>query len=141
VHVAAVCTINLLLLSVVMFLPANDTYRIDRWVWERGQKGAVVLYTLDEWPKHFTGSTSDTFYRSHNLVLSPVESADQLRAARRDAPVYVYYRGYDPPELIARLGVCTPLLRSYPVWLGRLASFVKSTNVHLATICRMDATR
>jgi hypothetical protein len=140
-HVAAVCAINLLLLSIVMFLPASDTYRIDRWLWERGQEGPFVLYTLDEWPKHLTGYMTETFYERRTVMLSRVESADQLRAARTHPPVYVYYQGFDTPDLIASVGVCTPLQRSYAVWLARLAWFVHSTKVQLATICRLEVTR
>ena len=143
-HLAAVCTLNLLLLSVVMFLPASDTYRIDRWLWKRGQEGPFVLYTLDQWPTPFIGPigpTSQTFYGSGNVTLAPITSADQLRAARIHRPAYVYYRGFDPPFLLASVGVCAPLQRGYPVWLARLVSLIDAGKVQLETICRLDATR
>jgi hypothetical protein len=51
----------------------------------------------------------------------------------------VYYRGIEPPGLLTSVGRCTPILRTLPVWLGRVSDFTHWLDVHPATLCRLTA--
>jgi hypothetical protein len=132
--------INVLLLCVAMFLPANDSYRLDRWLWEQGRHGDITLYAIDASLGHAGDSLTDTFYASQNVVVSRVQTLGQLRAAASHGSAFVYYSGVDPPGVVAAVGVCTPILRTFPVWLARLAWFATPLSVHVGTVCRLDST-
>jgi len=138
VTVLSAFTINVLLLCVAMFVPANDTYRLDRWLWEQGRHGDVTLYSLDASLGRAPDSFTDTFYVSRHVVVSRVQTLGQLRAAASHGSALVYYLGFDPPGLIDAVGVCTPILRTFPVWLARLAWFATPLSVHIGTVCRVS---
>jgi hypothetical protein len=73
------------------------------------------------------------------VIVLPVQSADQLRAAAGRDSVVVYYRGIEPPALVTIVGTCTPILRTFPVWLGRISDVIHVLDVHPATLCRLAA--
>ena len=134
-----VCTVNVALLCVAISVPANDTYRLDRWLWEQSQRTDITLYTVNMAPYHSPDSMTNTFYTSRHVVVSPVETADQLHAAVSHGSAFVYYWGVDPPAFVTRVGTCTPVLRTFPVWLWRLLAPTTLLDVQVATICRLDA--
>jgi phosphatidylinositol glycan class B len=138
VTLLSACAINVLLLCVAIFVPANDTYRLDRWLWEQGRHGALTLYALDGSPGHAPDPVTDTFYASQNVVVSRVRTLGQLRAAAAHGSAFVYYLGFDPPGLVAAAGGCTPILRTFPAWLARLAWFATPLGVHIGTVCRLN---
>jgi phosphatidylinositol glycan class B len=137
--VISLCAVNLVLLCVAIVMPTNDTYLLDRWLWQASRSGDVTLYALDP-PYHTPDSTTNTFYTSQNVIVSPVERVEQLRAAAGRGSALVYYRGIEPPGLVTSVGTCTPILRTFPVWLGRVSDFTHLLDVHLATLCRLAAT-
>jgi phosphatidylinositol glycan class B len=137
--VLSLCAVNLVLLGVVISLPANDTYRLDRWLWEASRRNEVALYALDPPPYLSPDPMTDTFYTSHRVIVSPVASEGELRVAAGRGSVVVYYRGIEPPGLVTRVGRCTPILRTLPVWLGRVSDLTHWLDVHPATLCRLTA--
>lgn len=136
--ILSACAINVVLLSVAISLPANDSYRLDRWLWEQGRHGDVTLHALDALPDRAIDSVTDTFYAPPNLVVSRVQTVGQLSAAASHDSAFVYYLGFDPPALVAGAGECTPILRTFPAWLARLAWFATPLGVHIGTVCRLD---
>jgi hypothetical protein len=136
--VISLCAVNLALLCVTIFMPTNDTDRLDRWLWTASRGGDVTLYALDP-PYDPPDSTTNTFYRSQNVMVFPVERVEQLRAAAGQGSALVYYRGIEPPGLVTSVGTCTPILRTFPAWLGRVSDFTHVLDVHLATLCRLAA--
>jgi phosphatidylinositol glycan class B len=137
--VFSLCAVNLVLLGVVISIPANDTYRLNRWLWEASRRNELTLYALDTPPYLGPDPMTDTFYTSHRVIVSPVESAGQLRAAAGQGSIVVYYRGIEPPGLVTSVGPCTPILRTLPVWLGRVSDSTHWLDVHPATLCRLTA--
>lgn len=135
----SLCTVNVVLLCVVIFIPVNDTYRLDRWLWEASRRDELTLYALNTPPYHSPDPMTNTFYTSRKVIVSPVERVDQLHAAVGHGSALVYYWGIEPPEFVTSVGTCTPILRTFPVWLGRLSSFSNLLDVHPATLCRLAA--
>jgi phosphatidylinositol glycan class B len=137
--VISLCAVNLVLLCVVISIPTNDTFRLDRWLWEASRRDDVTLYALDTPPYHSPDPMTNTFYTSQNVIVVPVERVDQLRAAAGQGSAVVYYWGIDPPALVTSVGTCTPILRTFPVWLGRVSDMTHLLDVHPATLCRLAA--
>jgi hypothetical protein len=107
-------------------------------LWDASRSGDVTLYAIDP-PYHTPEAMTNTFYRSRNVVVSPVERVEQLRAAARQGTALVYYQGIEPPRLVTGVGTCTPILRTFPVWVGRVSDFTHLLDVHLATLCSLAA--
>ena len=137
VTVLSACAINVLLLCGAIFVPANDTYRLDRWLWERGRHGDVTLYAPEASPYQLSDSVTNSFYASPNVVVSRVQTLGQLRAAAAHGSAFVYYVGFDLPGLVAAAGVCTPILRTFPAWLARLPWLATALSVRLGTVCQL----
>jgi hypothetical protein len=136
--VAVACAVNIALLAVTISIPANDTNRLDRWLWEQSRRGDVTLYAVDALPFHGQDALTNSFYVSPRVRISRVETPGPLLAAVGGGPAYVYYTGVDPPALVAHVGACTPVLRTFPEWLGRLTSFSTVFDVHVGTVCRLE---
>ena len=70
----SLCAVNLVLLCVVIFIPANDTYRLERWLWDASRRDDLTVYALNTPP-----------YRSPDPMTEHVlhESA-RHRVARRE---------------------------------------------------------
>jgi hypothetical protein len=137
-NVAAFSAINFLALSVAIVSPANDSIRLDQWLWEYGRQLRPGIYAFDERSTGLPGNVTESFYRS-DVAMMPFTSLDQMRAARVASPVFVYYRGAAPAALTT--ANCTPVLRTYPAWLTGLPAFTRLTNVQPASICRLDVPR
>jgi hypothetical protein len=62
-HTAAWCTINALLLGVAISVPTNDTYRLDRWLWDQSRTGPITgTQSADR--HEASDTTTNSFYRS-----------------------------------------------------------------------------
>jgi GPI mannosyltransferase 3 len=138
VNMALWSGVNGLLLCAVILVPVSDSYRVERWLWEQGLGGPMTVYTVGEAPYHLTGNTTSSFYRSKNVALVPIESAQPLDAAPVSASTYVYYRGAEVPAVVLARGACLPVLRTLPVWLTGLETVVRLSGFDQSTICRMD---
>jgi phosphatidylinositol glycan class B len=136
--VISLCAVNLALLCATIVMPSNDTYRLDRWLWNASRRGDVTLYALDP-PYQTPDSITNTFYRSQNVIVVPVERVEQLSAAAGQGSALVYYQGIEPPGLVTSVGTCPPILRTFPVWLGRVSDLTHLLDVHLATLCHLTA--
>ena len=120
-NVASWCAINVLLLTVAIVVPVNDTYRLDRWLWEHSRNGRITVYTVGLPPDHQSDTVTRSFYSSANVVLTPIEAADRAGAA---------------------FGACEPVVRTFPVWLKAWLEHVKwLADPDQSTICRLDARR
>jgi GPI mannosyltransferase 3 len=135
-NIAAFCAVNLLVLSVAIVLPGNDSIRLDQWLWEYGRQPRPTIYA---WEGRIIGvpdKVTNSFYRS-DVAIVPFTSLDQLPAAGAASPVFVYHVGAAPAALTAKN--CTPVLRTYPAWLTGLPAFTRLTNIQPASVCRLDA--
>jgi phosphatidylinositol glycan class B len=131
--------VNVLLLSVAIGVPANDTYWLDRWLWEQSRHRPMTVYTIGGSPYDLTETTTNSFYRSERVVLKPVEAADQVVAARGQEQVVLYYRGDDRPAFVTAAGACARQLIAFPEWLVRLDTFTRLELVHQSTICTVGS--
>jgi phosphatidylinositol glycan class B len=139
IGVATACAVNFVMLCVAISVPANDTIRLDRWLREQGGDGDFTLYMVDRPPYHAFDAVTDTFYLSRHVTFSHIDTRDRLSAAVDRAPAFIYYWGIAPPAIVSSVGTCTPLLRTFPEWFGRLPVLVAIFDVHVATVCRLDA--
>jgi hypothetical protein len=140
-HAAAWCTINALLLCVAISVPANDTYRIDRWLWDHSRTNQITLYAVDRSPYGESDTTTNSFYRSENVSVVPVHAADWVHASPGAAAAFAYYRGVDPPPNVMAVGACEPVVRVIPTWLTWLESTLSALDFYQATICRFSGRR
>jgi hypothetical protein len=128
----------------MMFVPAHETYRLYRWLWDQSQGRRITVYTIGGTPYALSGA-ANSFYRSENVNLRPIDTADQLRDAfdtRRETPAFMYYKGLEPPALVrTAAGTCAPVLRTFPVWLPRFDYFHWLADAQLATICQISPPR
>jgi hypothetical protein len=131
--------VNVLLLAVAIGVPANDTYWLDRWLWEQSRHRPMTVYTIGGSPYDLTETTTNSFYRSERVVLKPVEAADQVVAARGQEQVVLYYRGDDRPAFVTAAGACARQLIAFPEWLVRLDTFTRLELVHQSTICTVGS--
>jgi hypothetical protein len=136
--VMTLCAANLVLLSVAISLPANDSAALDRWLWQASRRDAVTVYALDAPAYEGLEPMTDSFYTSPNVLVFPVTGLEQLRAAANRESAVVYYRGIEPPALVTSVGTCIPILRTFPVWLEQVSEATHLLNVHPATLCRLS---
>jgi phosphatidylinositol glycan class B len=134
-HLAALCAINLALLGASISVPANDSYRLNRWLWDFGRNGPATLFIVGAGPQ--SGRLRETFYEAPAVTMVPFDRG-RWKAAGRVAPVYVYSRGLEPPAVVGGARGCTPVLYTFPVWLARLAPHLPEIDVRAATICRLN---
>jgi phosphatidylinositol glycan class B len=139
-NIELLCGANLVLLVIMIFVPAHETYRLYRWLWDQSRDRRIMVYTIGGSPYALSGATN-SFYRSENVSLQPIDTAEQLRdaiAAGAETPAFMYYKGLQPPALVAAAaGACAPVLRTFPVWLPRFDYFHWLKDAQLATICRL----
>ena len=138
VSVVVFTTINLLLLTMTLTLPAHEMYRVYRWLWERGASGPIEIYTLGTSP-YVIGGSENTFYRRDTVVLHPIPNADALRgalAAPSRVPRYISYRGLTASSVVLDAGVlCPTVIQTFPAWFARLAGAGLLADAQLVTIC------
>jgi len=137
-HTAAWCTINALLLGIAISVPTNDTYRLDRWLWDQSRTGRITVYAVGGSPYEASDTTTNSFYRSEDVSVIPVQSADQIHAFPGAAPAFAYYRGVDAPALVVAAGPCEPVVRTIPAWLAWLEPTLLAVDFRQATICRFS---
>jgi GPI mannosyltransferase 3 len=129
--------INLVLLCVTMLMPANDAYRLNRWLWTESRRSPITLYTVGASPMGTVEPPTDTFYLDDRITVSRLENADK-RGVLGNGPTYVYFPGLDLPPTLTSLGGCTPVLQTFPPWLARFAEVAASMRVGIGTLCRME---
>ena len=130
--VATLWTLNAILLCVAIRVPVDDTYRVDRWLWERTRSRPMTVYTIGGSPYDLSETTTNSFYRSDHVVLMPIAASDRVVAPTSPEQAVIYYRGVDPPAVVTA-GACTPAITTFPVWLTRFEIFKQ----HQATICEL----
>jgi len=130
--------INLLLLTATLMLPAHETYRVYRWLWDRSASTPIELYTLGTSPYEIGGS-ENTFYRRDAVVLHPIASSDALRVALASpsrVPRYISYRGLTASSVVSEAGVsCPTVIQTFPEWFVRLVGAGLLADAQLFTIC------
>jgi hypothetical protein len=138
-HAGVWCAVNLVLMGVTMFAPANDTYRLDRWLWDQSRTGRITVYAVGGSPYDLTDTLTNSFYRSDNVDVIPVHAVDQIGAISAAMPTFAFYKGTDAPAVIAAAGTCAPVVQGMPLWLVDGAD--RSRDVYQATICRFGDRR
>ncbi len=137
VHVALWGAANALLLCAAIFMPMDESSRIERWLWDNSRNQQVTVYTVGRPPYLLSGATTKSFYRSENVLLTAIEPG-QFDAAHDRGAVFAYYRGLDVPAVIAAAGTCLPVVRAFPAWLMRLTFVTRVASIDQSTICRID---
>ncbi len=131
---------NTVLLIVATFLPARENHRLYRWLWDESRDRPMTLYAVGHSPYGTWPEATNSFYRSANVDVRVVASADDLRSACRKGGTLVYYRSLQTPALVAAAAPgCTPVVRTFPAWLPQLDRFHWLADAELSTICRVDA--
>jgi phosphatidylinositol glycan class B len=142
-NLMALCVINAGLLVATLLVPAHETYPLYRWLWDHSQARPLTLYTIGGSPYELSGA-DNSFYRSDNVRLLPIETASELVTALRqpgEAPRFIYYRGLERPPLLGQAGVeCPAVFHTFPTWLPPIDYFNLLADAQLATICEPTAT-
>ena len=124
--------------SAVISLPAHETYRVYRWLWDRSASTPIEIYTLGTSPYEIGGS-ENTFYRRDAVVLHPIASSDALRVALASpsrVPRYISYRGLTASSVVSEAGVyCPTVIQTFPEWFVRLVGAGLLADAQLLTIC------
>ena len=96
----------------------------------------MTVYTTGGSPYDLSETTTNSFYRSDHVVLTPIASSDRVVAPRSPEQAVIHFRGVDPPAVVAA-GACTPAITTFPEWLTRFEIFKQ----HQATICELNDRR